>query len=48
MAGKGDKPRPVKKKLFDSNFDNINWSTNQGLEIRNYKIKKGKRVYKYP
>jgi len=48
MAGKGDRPRPVKKKLFDNNFDNINWSTKQGLEIRNYKIKKGKRVYKYP
>ena len=23
MAGKGSKPRPVKKKLFDANFDEI-------------------------
>ena len=25
-AGKGDKYRPVNKKKFDSNFNNINWS----------------------
>jgi hypothetical protein len=25
-AGKGDKPRPVDKKVYDSNFDNINWN----------------------
>lgn len=24
-AGKGDKPRPVNKKVYNSNFDNINW-----------------------
>lgn len=23
MAGKGDTPRPVKKKIFDANFDEI-------------------------
>lgn len=47
MAGKGDKPRPVVKKKFDTNFDEINWATKQGLEIRNYKVKKGKKIYKY-
>jgi hypothetical protein len=24
-AGKGDKPRPVNKKVYNSNFDKINW-----------------------
>jgi len=47
-AGKGSKPRPVIKKVFDGNFDQINWSTKQNVEIRNYKVKKGKRIYKYP
>jgi len=48
MAGKGDKPRPVKKKVFDTNFDNISWPTKEKIEIRNYIIKKGKKIYKYP
>lgn len=31
-AGKGDKPRPVDKKVYDSNFENINWNkTNKDL-----------------
>jgi hypothetical protein len=49
MAGKGDKPRPVKRKVFDNNFDQINWTSNQpNTEIRNYTVKKGKKIYKYP
>jgi len=24
-AGKGDQPRPVNKKIYNSNFDKINW-----------------------
>jgi hypothetical protein len=28
MAGKGDKPRPVNKKTYNENFDQINWSRN--------------------
>ena len=47
-AGKGDKFRPVKKKTFDSNFDVVNWVTRQGIEIRPYIVKKGKKIYKYP
>lgn len=47
MAGKGSKPRPVIKKKFDINFDEINWTSKQGLEIRDFKSKKGKKVYKY-
>jgi len=48
MAGKGDKYRPVKKQKFDNNYDQINWTTKQGLEPRNYKLEKGKKIYKYP
>jgi hypothetical protein len=48
MAGKGDRPRPVKRKLFDSNFDQIIWPCKEGQEIRNYITKKGKKIYKYP
>lgn len=24
-AGKGDSPRPVNKKIYNSNYDKINW-----------------------
>jgi len=48
MAGKGDRPRPVKRKVFDNNFDQINWATAQNQEMRNYTSKKGKKIYKYP
>jgi len=47
MAGKGSKPRPVKKKTFDNNFDQINWSTVQNQQVRNFVSKKGKKIYKY-
>jgi len=51
-AGKGDRPRPTKKKIFDINFDSITWRINLGsdknTEIRNYIVKKGKKIYKYP
>lgn len=49
MAGKGSKPRPVKKKVFDNNFDSIlGWSKRDNSEPRNYTVKKGKKIYKYP
>ena len=49
MAGKGDKYRPVKKKKFDLNFDEIQgWSKQTNSEPRNYVSKKGKKIYKYP
>lgn len=47
MAGKGSKPRPVIKKKFDSNFDEIDWTAKQDQEVRNFKTKKGKKIYKY-
>lgn len=47
MAGKGDKPRPIKKKMYDANFDGIAWSP-VNAEIRKYTVKKGKKIYKYP
>ena len=45
-AGKGDKPRPVDKKEYDSYYDKINWSQkeNKGIVVKN---KKGKITYKY-
>ena len=48
-AGKGDKYRPVKRKVFDSNYDQINWiNKEQNKDIRNYTVKKGKKIYRYP
>jgi len=47
-AGKGDKPRSCFSKKFKDNFDVINWPTKKDIEIRNYIIKKGKKIYKYP
>jgi hypothetical protein len=46
MAGKGSKPRPVKKKVFDNNFNQINWSV-QNQEVKLPISKKGKKIYKY-
>lgn len=43
-AGKGDKPRPVDKKTFDKNFDDIKWNKEP---IKNQKNKKGKTIYAY-
>jgi hypothetical protein len=44
QAGKGDKPRPVDKKEFDSNFDKIKWTKTSPKE---QSTKKGKTTYKY-
>jgi hypothetical protein len=44
-AGKGDKPRPIKKQIFDKNFDEIDWSKNE--PIKDCKVFKGKKIYKY-
>lgn len=47
-AGKGSKPRSCFSRKFKLNFDDINWVTKENKEIRNYIVKKGKKVYKYP
>lgn len=31
-AGKGDSPRPVNKKLYDSNFSKINWKKTKTID----------------
>jgi hypothetical protein len=31
-AGKGDKPRPVDKKVYDKNFQEINWQKNKKMQ----------------
>lgn len=44
-AGKGDKPRPVDKKTYDTNYDKIVWvhEKKDNIQIR----KKGKTVTVY-
>ncbi len=44
QAGKGDKPRPVDKPKYDSNFDKIAWKKYKPKEQT---TKKGKTTYKY-
>jgi hypothetical protein len=45
QAGKGDKPRPVKKDVYDANFDQIQGRGKvAGKLIKN---SKGKQTYKY-
>jgi hypothetical protein len=45
QAGKGDKPRPVVKKTFDANYDQIVWAklTKTGSKT----TKPNKTTYKY-
>ena len=43
-AGKGDKPRPQNKKVFDGNYDEIVWKPNQ-TNISH--TKKGKKTFIY-
>ena len=31
-AGKGDKPRSVDKKVYDKNFQEINWQKNRKMQ----------------
>ena len=55
QAGKGDKPRPVNKSIYNDNYEQICWSgekkttsieNNNSLD-REFKRVKGKLVYKY-
>jgi hypothetical protein len=49
MAGKGSKPRSCLSKQFKQNFDQIEgWAKQTNAEPRNYTVKKGKKIYKYP
>jgi len=50
QAGKGDKPRPVNKKIFDQNYDSIfnkKTKTTSSDKIRTAVIKGSKTIYKY-
>jgi|688.fasta_scaffold811639_1 hypothetical protein len=44
QAGKGDKPRPIIKRAYDNNFDQIVWKRSEEKESAS---KKGKKTYKY-
>lgn len=46
QAGKGSKPRSVKKEAFDKNFDSIKWTTIEKQPLV-ATTKKGKTTYKY-
>lgn len=43
-AGKGDKPRPVKKSKYDENFEKIDWNKENKKEPKRIK---GKLRYSY-
>jgi hypothetical protein len=45
QAGKGDKPRPLDKKVYDSSFDKIEWT--RVTKAKEVTTKKGKTTYKY-
>lgn len=45
QAGKGDKPRPVNKKKYNTNFDAIKWKSE--TSDKPCKQIKGKQVYSY-
>jgi hypothetical protein len=45
QAGKGSKPRPVNKQIYNQNFEEIKW--NQSQPFKPNVSKKGKTTYKY-
>lgn len=45
QAGKGDKPRPVKKEVYDNNFDQIEGRGKMVGKL--VKTVKGKQTYRY-
>jgi hypothetical protein len=45
-AGKGDKPRPIDKKIFDKNFEHIEWQKKYTASIIK-KSKGGKASFVY-
>jgi len=45
-AGKGDKPRPVDKKKYDSNYNSIHWDKKNTLTTISSKTSKKTYVYK--
>jgi hypothetical protein len=46
-AGKGDKPRPVDKKVYDKNFDSIKWENFEKEECKKILKKGNKTKYSY-
>jgi hypothetical protein len=43
-AGKGDKPRPVNKKIFNQNFDQIK---SYSVQTEPTQVKRGKKTFNY-
>lgn len=46
-AGKGDKPRPVNKKQFDTNFDKIIWNKKSITSTSSLSRNNGKKRHLY-
>lgn len=46
-AGKGDNPRPVDKKVYNQNFDQIDWKKESSSPKKSFSSKKGKTTIKY-
>jgi hypothetical protein len=46
MAGKGDKPRPTDKKVYNNNYDQIKWDRNINIKTP-IKTKSNKLSFKY-
>jgi hypothetical protein len=46
MAGKGDKPRPINKKVYDKNYKIINWSNTKN-DSKNIIQRKNKITFFY-
>ena len=47
QAGKGDKPRPVNKKIYNANYDAIFDKSSRTIKATKVKVKNGKTTYKY-
>ena len=45
MAGKGSRPRPINKKVFDQNFDEIMTNPNKKEQFVQVRVK-GKTVWR--
>jgi hypothetical protein len=48
QAGKGDKPRPVNKVKYNSNYDEIDWNKSSlNSVVKEVKVIKNKKNYRY-
>jgi hypothetical protein len=46
QAGKGDSPRPVNKKTYNSNYEEIAWKNKESGSLKSQTAKKTTYIYK--